>query len=89
MQTDTNTFQAVLATDGTRSYAIYTYECGKLNWVHYFAAIGFSASPDFLMSILSLATQVLMILLASTKIPFHPVTGAMYFMKSATLVSVN
>ena len=47
MQTDTNTFQAVLATDGTRSYAIYTYECGKLNWVHYFAAIGFSASPDF------------------------------------------
>ena len=46
-QPESNTFQAVLATDGTRSYAIYTYECGKLNWVHYSAGIGFSASDDF------------------------------------------
>ena len=46
-QTEPNTFQAVLATDGSRSYAIYTYECGKLNWVLNLAGIGFSASSDF------------------------------------------
>ena len=46
-QVEPNTFQAVLATDGTRSYATFTYECGKLNWVDYGAAIGFSASDDF------------------------------------------
>ena len=34
-------------TDGTRSYAIYTYECGKLNWADRFAGIGFSASSNF------------------------------------------
>ena len=45
--TQTNTVQAVLATDGVRSYAIYTYECGKLNWRFYNAGIGFSASPSF------------------------------------------
>ena len=37
----------MLATDGARSYAIYTYECGKLNWVKHSAAIGFSASDNF------------------------------------------
>ena len=37
----------MLATDGVRSYAIYTYECGKLNWRHLKASIGFSASPSF------------------------------------------
>ena len=42
-----NSFQAVLATDGTRSYAIYTYECGKLNWVRNSAGIGFSAGTFF------------------------------------------
>ena len=51
-QTKPNSFQAVLATDGTRSYAIYTYKCGELNWVKGFstssslAGIGFSASSD-------------------------------------------
>ena len=46
-QIGTNTFQAVLATDGTRSYAIYTYKCGELNWVKHSAGIGYSASANF------------------------------------------
>ena len=46
-QTEPNTFQSVLATNGTKSYAVFTYECGKLNWMHYSATIGFSASDDF------------------------------------------
>ena len=37
----------MLATDGTRSYAIYTYECGKLNWIKRSAGIGFSAGTIF------------------------------------------
>ena len=37
----------MLATDGVKIYAIYTYECGKLNWMLYSAGIGFSASSNF------------------------------------------
>ena len=28
----TNSFQAVLATDGTKSYAVFTYKCSSMNW---------------------------------------------------------
>ena len=49
----------------------------QLNWVLNLAGIGFSASwRTSLLSILSLATQVLLILLASMKILFRPATGA-------------
>ena len=33
--------------DQETSYAIFTYECGSLNWVRHRAAIGFSAGVDF------------------------------------------
>ena len=49
VQTKSNTFQAVLATDGIRFYAIYTYKCGELNWAHShtggYAVIGVDFSP--------------------------------------------
>ena len=32
MQTITNTFQAILITDGTDSYAVFIYECGGMEW---------------------------------------------------------
>ena len=35
----------VVATDGTQSYAVFTYKCGGLNWTGTnFASIGFSAT---------------------------------------------
>ena len=39
-----NNFQAVLVTDGSKSYAVYTYMCGELNWSDA-ATIGFN-TPD-------------------------------------------
>ena len=41
-----NNYQAVLLTDGTQSYTVFTYKCGELNWVRDAAAIGFSAGPS-------------------------------------------
>ena len=35
-----------MATDGNQSYAVFTYQCGELNWVNN-ASIGFSAGPNF------------------------------------------
>jgi len=37
-----NTYQAVLATDGTSSYAIFTYRCGDINWARS-SSIGYNA----------------------------------------------
>ena len=37
-----------MATDGTLTYAIFTYQCGGLNWLHTsFASIGFGIGPEF------------------------------------------
>ena len=36
----------VLATDGTQSFAVFTYKCGELNWSYFRASIGFSASSS-------------------------------------------
>ncbi len=40
-----NTFQACLITNGTKSYAVYTYQCGELQWSNE-ATIGFNAGGD-------------------------------------------
>ena len=32
MQLSTSTFQAVLITDGSASYAVFIYECGGMGW---------------------------------------------------------
>ena len=43
-----NNFQVVVATDGNQSFAVFTYQCGGLNWVQGVGAtIGFSASKYF------------------------------------------
>ena len=36
-----NTFQGALVTDGTDSYAVFTYRCGDLQWPNYMDASGF------------------------------------------------
>ena len=41
-----NSFQSIVATDGTLSYAIFTYQCGGLSWSNR-ASIGFSITQDF------------------------------------------
>ena len=37
-----NTFQAILTTNGTKSYAVFTYKCGELEWP-FSAVIGYNA----------------------------------------------
>ena len=44
----TNSFQAVLVTDGTRSYSLFIYHCDLLQTGG--AAIGFAASGNFLFN---------------------------------------
>ena len=41
----TNTFQAVMVTDGTNSFAIFIYRCGDLQWSGG-ATIGYGASSE-------------------------------------------
>ena len=39
-----NTFQAIIVTDGSaRSYAVFTYRCGSMQWSGEPATIGFNA----------------------------------------------
>ena len=40
----TNTFQAIAITDGSQSYAVYTYRCGDLGWSGG-ATIGYNGGP--------------------------------------------
>ena len=42
-----NTFQVVVAAQGSISYAIFTYKCDLLRWTDYNAAVGYSAGPNF------------------------------------------
>ena len=44
--TQENTYQAILITDGTHSYAVFTYKCGLLQWGEG-AIIGFNAPGEF------------------------------------------
>ena len=39
-----NTYQAIAITDGSQSYAVYTYRCGDLQWSGG-ATIGFNGGP--------------------------------------------
>ena len=40
---DTNTFQVILITDGTDSYAVFIYKCGGMEWDG--GVIGWQAGP--------------------------------------------
>ena len=42
----TNTFQGIVITNGASSYAVFTYECGDINWGDQ-ATIGFKATGSF------------------------------------------
>ena len=43
-QTNSGAFQAVLASQGNKTYAIFTYKCDLFDWNGTNAIIGFSAS---------------------------------------------
>ena len=47
VSSQTNSFQAVLVSSNSTSYAIFTYRCGSLNWVNHKASIGYSAGEEF------------------------------------------
>lgn len=42
MDLPNNTYQAILITDGIKTYAVYSYECGKMAWSSK-AVIGYNA----------------------------------------------
>ena len=42
-----NTFQAVIASHGSLSYAVFTYQCDLINWTRYNASIGYTAGQNF------------------------------------------
>ena len=44
----TNTFQAIMVTDGNNSYAVFIYRCGDLQWPGIFGTtIGFGAGSEY------------------------------------------
>jgi len=43
----TNTFQAVLITDGSTSYTVFTYQCGSMQWGTSSVGIGFRADSSY------------------------------------------
>ena len=45
----TNTFQAVVITSGVESYALFTYQCGSMEWSGG-ATIGFNTDDTFFMN---------------------------------------
>ena len=48
MQSVTNTFQSILITDGTDTYAVFIYECGAMEWGG--GVIGWQADPSLYVS---------------------------------------
>ena len=42
-----NTFEAVIASHGSLSYAVFTYQCDLIKWTNYNAAVGYTAGPHF------------------------------------------
>jgi len=42
----TNTYQAIVSTDGIQSFALFTYQCGSMMWGGN-ATIGFNAGGTF------------------------------------------
>ena len=44
MQTVTNTFQGILITDGTDTFAVFIYKCGGMEWGG--GVIGWQAGPS-------------------------------------------
>ena len=42
-----NTFQAVIASHGSLSYAVFTYQCDLINWTRHNASVGYTAGPHF------------------------------------------
>ena len=41
-----NTYQAIAITDGTKSYAVYTYQCGLMEWSDS-ATIGYNGGRNY------------------------------------------
>lgn len=41
-----NTYQGLIITNGTKTYAVFTYQCGYLNWAGE-ATIGFNAAAEY------------------------------------------
>ncbi len=39
-----NTLQAILITNGSASYSVFTYQCGSLGWSRHTTVIGYNAA---------------------------------------------
>ena len=53
LPTQTNSYQAILITNGTHSHAVFTYQCGSMGWARAdysgatYGTIGYWADGDF------------------------------------------
>ena len=74
----TNTFQALVATDGIRSYAVFTYKCDSLRWSgqNRHAVIGYNLRGRFINHPLSNTVQVVNVSCANS--PATPWTNLVY-----------
>ena len=46
LSSQNNTWQGLVITDGSTSYAVFTYRCGDMNWA-FGPTIGFNAAGDY------------------------------------------
>ena len=47
----TNSFQLALVSNNETSFAVFTYECGSLNWARNRVSIGYSGGEDFFFNL--------------------------------------
>ena len=76
-----NTFQGLVITDGTRSYTVFTYRCGLLQWsgldgFYPHAVIGYNMRGQFINHPLSGFSQVLNVACSNT--PATPWSNLVY-----------
>ena len=76
-----NTFQGLVITNGTRSYAVFTYRCGLLQWsgldgFYPHAVIGYNMRGQFINHPLSGFSQVLNVACSNT--PATPWSNLVY-----------
>lgn len=79
----TNTFQALVVTDGLRSYAVFTYKCNLLQWSgsNQHAVIGYNMRGRFMNQPLSGFGQVVNV--ACVNNPATPWSNLVYFIGTA------
>ena len=83
----TNTFQAVLATNGSTSFALFIYKCGDLDWSGG-ATVGYGASTE-MFSNHRLSGTGNVILISCLNTPENPYSTVTYLITGNITKRVN